>query len=248
MTAVSDEALIVVTGSRVRRANLESAAPVAVIAAEEQLGDLKLYRIPEPVTVSAKGMKQVAFLSEDKVTARLVYLANCDPNDAFDEIEDVGDMEQTRILFETKNVKRNGLGKALPMGEMVVYESADNGGDLVAKLDLRDYPVGQDVELELGESAQVYSECARVSKRDPGERKRRGWTSMRTMLTNANSGPVIVRLDFGWPEHWEVYWPGSKTRIHNGQQVLDVTVPANDTLDVRWRIMPTKAHWDDIKD
>ncbi len=53
---------IVVTGSRMQRT---MDMPVAVITAEqEDLGDLKLYRVPEPVTVNAKGQKQVAMLTQ----------------------------------------------------------------------------------------------------------------------------------------------------------------------------------------
>src|SRR5690606_36369819 len=39
----------------------ESLADVAVVAQAENLGDLKLYRIPVPVTVAAQAQKQVAF-------------------------------------------------------------------------------------------------------------------------------------------------------------------------------------------
>ena len=45
----ADAEAVVVTGSRMKNAAM---APVAVVVAEqEDLGDLKLYRVPEPVTV-----------------------------------------------------------------------------------------------------------------------------------------------------------------------------------------------------
>ncbi|HEU0135601.1 MAG TPA: hypothetical protein VFR28_12335, partial [Allosphingosinicella sp.] len=47
------EEMITVTGSRIQRNEMLSIVPVTVVNAElEELGDLKLYRIPEPVTVA----------------------------------------------------------------------------------------------------------------------------------------------------------------------------------------------------
>ena len=53
-----------------------AAPPVAVMQAQqEELGDLKLYRIPEPVTVAARSQKQVALLQRPGVQVRTVYRA-----------------------------------------------------------------------------------------------------------------------------------------------------------------------------
>ena len=61
------EGAIVVTGMRLRSQEFNSASPMVALdaesmAQEEQLGDLKLYRIPQAVTVNAQGLKQIAFL------------------------------------------------------------------------------------------------------------------------------------------------------------------------------------------
>ena len=42
-------------------------------AQQEELGDLKLYRIPEPVTVAARSQKQVALLRRAGVQVRTLY-------------------------------------------------------------------------------------------------------------------------------------------------------------------------------
>src|SRR3546814_11869650 len=55
---------IIVTGSR---------APAAIMAGQEALGDLKLYRIPEPVTVAANSQRQVALLERSDVPIVIVY-------------------------------------------------------------------------------------------------------------------------------------------------------------------------------
>ena len=48
------------------------------MARQEDLGDLKLYRLPEPVTVAAYGQKQVAFLQRPAVPVELVYRQRLD--------------------------------------------------------------------------------------------------------------------------------------------------------------------------
>jgi hypothetical protein len=54
---------VVVMGSRIRRADSETAQPLVVmVAKQEDLGDLKLYSVPEAVTVNAHGQKQVALM------------------------------------------------------------------------------------------------------------------------------------------------------------------------------------------
>jgi len=50
-------------------------------ASQETLGDVKLYRIPEPVTVNANSQKQVAFLEQPGVRVDIVYRQRLDPDD-----------------------------------------------------------------------------------------------------------------------------------------------------------------------
>src|SRR3546814_15350193 len=62
---------IIVTAQR--RPSAEMLSAVAVVASQEDLGDLKLYRVPIPVTVAANGQKQVALLVKDRVPFRTIY-------------------------------------------------------------------------------------------------------------------------------------------------------------------------------
>ncbi|HZG45269.1 MAG TPA: hypothetical protein VEZ41_03245, partial [Allosphingosinicella sp.] len=78
----ADGESIIVTGSRARVGAVQSPpAPMAAIAEEvmvavqEELGDLKLYRIPEPVTVAANSQKQVALLVQPSVRVQSVFRA-----------------------------------------------------------------------------------------------------------------------------------------------------------------------------
>ncbi|MBX7531788.1 hypothetical protein K3165_02485 [Qipengyuania sp. 1XM1-15A] len=242
-----NEDVIVVTGSRMRREAMASVSPLAVVseeamAREENLADLKLYRVPRPVTVSSKGMKQIAFLSREAIRTRWLYSAYCDPYDRFNPGDEKDGLEEAQIRLFTENKVDFGLGASLPMGKASAFESTTLGPQLVAELELRDYPVGQEVELPLGESAKVFSNCGHLGETEPDDNGKR-WTSMRMVLSNANDAPALVRVSFGNPASWEVRPQGQDAYVKNGDLVVDVEVPANSTYDERWRVRRPKAYF-----
>ncbi|KRA83051.1 hypothetical protein ASD76_02955 [Altererythrobacter sp. Root672] len=209
---------IVVTGSRVMKAE------------EEALGDLKLYRVPVPVTVSAKGLKQVAFLDQDSVEGRLLYHVACSPWNAQDEAA------RASMLLVTVNDRKHGLGMALPMGGVAVFEPSSYGDQLVAEDQLRDYAEGQDIEVGLGESSQVFARCERTADFDFDEERTR-WSPMQATLTNANRNPVKVRVSLGPSGAWQLR--GIKgTRVKDGNVIVEVTVPGNGRRELTWELRP----------
>lgn len=233
----SDADTIVVTGSRLEAKSFEFAASV-ITAEEENLGDLKLFRVPDRVDVSAKGMKQVAFLNKDAVKARYLYVAECDP---WEWIDDLDEPRSASMLLVTKNDANKGLGIALPQGAMTLFEPTQRGPQLAATTTLRDFARGQDVELEIGESAQVFSRCARIDEDVDPEDNGRRWTKMRAELTNANPQAVTMRLKLGWSGDWEARVPREPVVVKNGQKVIEVTIPANQTRTFEWKLRSTEA-------
>lgn len=230
---MADAQTIIVTGARVRRESVETAAPVAVVTAEEEdLGDLKLFRVPARVDVSANGMKQVAFLNKDAVEARYLYRGSCDHYASIDEI-DVP--ENADLLLVTKNEERDGLGMALPQGQLTLFEPTSRGPLLAATSQLRDYARGQDVELDLGPSAQVFARCALLSD-DPADHDTGRWLDMRADLTNANPHAVTVRLQLGWAGEWDVRFPRGRVQVKNGQKIVEIEIPANTSREFLWRV------------
>lgn len=235
--AYAESDSIVVTGARMARKSFDAAAPISVISAdEEQLGDLKLYRVPFPVTVAAKGLKQVAFLNKGDVKARYLYRIGCEPFGRYQKVESPDELQEAEVLLVTRNDKKKGLGVALPQGGMTVFEPTENGAQLVAEPQLRDYAVGQDVELEMGRSAQVFSQCSYNGPGDPPDHGR-NWRKMRAEISNANAHPIRVRVALGWSGEWEAKWPKHKTEVKDGNLIVEVSVPANatETFDFRMR-------------
>ena len=88
---------------------------VAQQAVQEELGDLKLYRIPEPVTVAARSQKQVALLQQPRVQVRTVYRQRFYPN---------GQSQQAQAsrFFITRNRREDGLGLPLPAGRLMLFD------------------------------------------------------------------------------------------------------------------------------
>lgn len=234
MMAMRDE-VIVVTAAR--REEVYD-APSVVTAEEEDLGDLKLFRVPGRVDVSAKGMKQVAFLNKEAVKARYLYQSGCDPDDWIDEEGE--EPVAASLLLVTKNEDAKGLGIALPQGAMTLFEPTSRGAQLAASVNLRDYARGQDVELELAQSAQVFTRCAAISEDGmPGDSRK--WTAMRARITNANPHAITLRLQLGWAGEYDIRFPRAAVVVKNGYQTVELTVPANVTRDFDWKLRDAEA-------
>lgn len=234
-----DAEMITVTGSRMEAAKQ---ATVAVVTAEEEdLGDLKLFRVPGRVDVSAKGMKQVAFLNQEAVKARYLYQAGCDPSEW---IGDGDDPQPASLLLVTKNDVAKGLGIALPQGQLTLYEPTSDfvgrGPQLAATTDLRDFARGQDIELEIGTSAQVFARCAGVGEGGLDDTSRK-WIKMRAVITNANPHPITLRLQLGYSAEYDIRFPRATVVVENGYQTVELTVPANVTRDFDWKLRDAEA-------
>ncbi|MEP2494708.1 MAG: hypothetical protein ABJH21_09670 [Parasphingorhabdus sp.] len=93
--------VIIVTATRRQSSVMEMASPVAVVVAEqEDLGDLKLYRVPERVMVNAKGQKQVAMIVQPDVSYERIYVAStADFNEASQAVP---------YILRTINDEKNG--------------------------------------------------------------------------------------------------------------------------------------------
>ncbi|MCZ8369199.1 MAG: hypothetical protein O9293_04400 [Porphyrobacter sp.] len=230
-------AAIVVTGSRLEARSYDIVAPVSVVtASEEDLGDLKLFRVPGRIDVSAKGMKQVAFLNKEAVKGRLLYEASCSPDRW---IGQQVDPLPAGMLLVTKNEEKKGLGTALPQGGLTLYEPSPRGERLAGSTSLRDYARGQDIELDLAPSTQVFARCASLSEK--GRAEGRQWNAMRAVLSNANPHPVKMRLQLGWAGGWQVRFPGQKAVVKNGWQTVELTLPANSEKTFDWKLRDATA-------
>jgi hypothetical protein len=202
------ESNITVTGSR--------------IPPPETLGDVKLYRIPEPVTVAANSQKQVAFLEQNNVAVRTLYRQRLDPE------EDGSTQRATRVLV-TRNRTEEGLGLPLPAGSVQLFAMAGGRPILLGEGALDDRAVGEDVEIVIGEAPGVTS---LIDDTDWGD----DWQDHVLTVTNDSPAPVRYEAEFD-VEEGDRLRPRGRLSSRHGRPLWAVTVPANGTATLRYRII-----------
>jgi hypothetical protein len=177
LTAVASDSLA-------RLPALKKVAPTAAVVAEqEELGDLKLYRVPEPVTVNAKGQKQVAMIVKPQGKFDRLYSMKVE-----DYYGDDGESLPMNILLRGENVKDKGLGLPMPSGEVMVFEDSNFGPLLAGETDLEDRAVGEEVEILVGQSLDVRYALTKISETKKLQR-------FKVVITNARSEAVNAEVE-----------------------------------------------------
>lgn len=220
---------IVVTASR-QSAPAPPPPPVPVmIAQQEELGDLKLYRIPEPVTVAALSRKQVAMIDRKKVAFARVYTGSFEQ---FDYARDAAEPESraaARIL-RTENREGKGLGLPLPAGRVAVFERAHDESLLVGESDLTDRAIGEEVEFATGESSDLrYKVVAR-----PPSARRQPFT---VEVTNARSTPETFEMAIPY----KLSSANATLIERKGVKTWRATVPAHGTARLEFALKLERA-------
>ena len=187
---------ITVTGSR-------------ITAKREDLGDLKLYAIPEPVTVAARSQKQVAMIEQRGVKVDVVYRAQLVA--AIDH-----DLPATRTLV-TRNRLAEGLGLPLPAGGIVLFAEQGGATLVVGEGSVDDKAVGEDVEIDVGEA--------------PGVRVRQVAAKGSVDLTVTNDGATPIRFEASILSRAGKLDTRTSLSRRNGHPLWSVTVPANGPRD-----------------
>ena len=124
------------------------APTVAQLVQEEQLGDLKLYRVPESTDVLSRQIKQVRLLDRRGIPVQLYYSADLVAN------QNSSSFAALRKL-RTKNDRQHHLGLPLPSGRVDTFAARGDETLLLSESALRDTAVDEDVEIGLGESPDV---------------------------------------------------------------------------------------------
>ena len=221
---------IIVTAQR-RSVSFQS-VPVAISAVQEELGDLKLYRIPEPVTVAANAQKQVAMIQKSAVPFARFYTARLYPNNAQEP-------EASAILLRMKNTSEKGLGLPMPAGGVALFEPGGGTQLLVGETRLRDTAVGEDVELTIGKSAQVQIELTDDDSSASNEARNIGRYNVK--VSNANPAPVVVEVRL-IPDADSYILRKASARLtsKNGDMLWTVRVPANGNATLRYELHDVK--------
>ncbi len=209
-----DSEAIVVTATRMKQSLMDSPMAVtAVTVAElEDLGDLKLYRIPEPVTVNAKGQKQVAMIVKPDAKFDRLYRATLDEPIYIP----LGESLPLSIFLRTENKSENGLGLPLPSGQAMIFEDSNFGPLLAGEAALRDRAIGEKVELLVGTASDVRMVVTQISER----KYQKGY---KVTITNARNEAVNAEVAIPF----DLRGKPKGIRKVDGMPTWVSTVPAN---------------------
>ena len=246
--------------ARRRGGNLFMPSPVAAgalqevvatgVAIQEQLGDLKLYRIPEPTTVASRQSKQVRLLDRASIPVTRLYKAELGTA----QMESLG--PQGSVTFpasatlRTRNDTANHLGLPLPSGRVSVLERLQGVPLLLKEVNIRDLAVNEDVEIDMGESADVElravmeettvdSDRVRKIPLVPGVvalREEQVSSVLRVEVSNARAAGIQLELLLPSLEGARVVRADHKLSSKNGRPMFRLTVPANGIATVRFQL------------
>jgi hypothetical protein len=159
----------------------------AKLAEQSNLGDYKLYTLPEPVTLNARQTKQVAFLDQKNVAFQRLYVVEIN---AWDSLNDSFSAPQVTLRLENKSA--NGLGKPLPSGALSAMETVDGRPTFAGEQAVRDVAVGEPLDLVIGQAMDVLVRPRLVAEQKLSQgRVRRAYE---VDLSNAKAVPITIEL------------------------------------------------------
>jgi hypothetical protein len=209
---------------------------------QEQLGDLKLYRVPDRTTVASRQSKQVRLLDRSSIPISRVYGADL----AADEN---AVSAPAHLLLRTMNDAAHHLGLPLPSGRVAVFAVRDGATLLQHESNVRDLAVDEEVEIDMGESSdvQVISnqvettiDSARTTRPPPipGVAERRSATVNAVNhvdVSNARATEIHVELRLRLPEGGRVVRADHPMGTKNGRPIFRLTIPANGTVTLQYQ-------------
>jgi hypothetical protein len=208
---------------------------------QEQLGDLKLYRVPERTTLASRQSKQVRLMDRSAIPVSTIYGVDFSTQTP----EPTGPAHR---WLRTKNSLANHLGLPLPSGTVAVF--ADHEGDRLLQHEsgMRDIAVDEEVEIDLGESPDVQvSATHEATSIDAAHAKLLPLVSGMTLravkvdavrrveVSNARAAGIDFELRLRLPEGARIVRADHSVGAKNGRPIFRLEVPANETVAVRFQ-------------
>jgi hypothetical protein len=121
---------------------IETVVVTGSLIQPKDLGDYKLYPLPEPATLPARQIKQIQFLDQRSVPFKRAYSYTANPYSRTNE------EAHPTVIFRINDTEADGLGKPLPRGEFSIYQAAADGTQvLLGQAQVPDTSVGLPVEF-----------------------------------------------------------------------------------------------------
>jgi hypothetical protein len=213
---------------------------------QEQLGDLKLYRVPERTTVASRQAKQVRLLDRTAVPVQTLYVTDL-----------IGSQRvpwaPVQLFLRTKNDRAHGLGVPLPSGRVAVFATNGKTQILENEASLRDLAVDEDVEIGLGTRADVqFRAVEEATHIDPAHtailplvpgvsslRSAQVDEAIRIEISNAKSSAIEFEVRLRLTDGTEIFRADHLVERKNGRTIFRLTVPAGGQETVRYQTRKT---------
>jgi hypothetical protein len=207
---------------------------------QEQLGDLKLYRVPERTTLASRQSKQVRLMDQLGIPVATLYGLDLDA--------DTDSPGPAHRWVRTKNTVANHLGLPLPAGSVAAFGTYRGERLLQRESGLRDIAVDEEVEIDLGESSDVQvsgaveetrvdAQHAKLLPLVPGVKLRSVKVDdvLRVEVSNARASEIDFELRLSLPEGARIVRADHPVGAKNGRPIFRFKVPANQAVTLRFQ-------------
>jgi hypothetical protein len=221
----------------------ESVMVTAQRVTQEQLGDLKLYRVPERTTFASRQSKQVRLMDRAAIPVRTLYGADLAADETATSVP-------AHRLLRTTNTAVNHLGLPLPSGAVAVFATHEGQRLLEHESGLRDIAVDEEIEIDMGVSPDV--QVSAVNEKNtidsaemlplvPGVSLRsvKIGAANRVAISNARTSGIQFELRLQIEAGARVVRADHALGAKNGRPIFRLNVPANETVTVRYQIQHT---------
>lgn len=201
------------------------AAPPPPPPPPEQLGDLKLYRVPQRTTVSALGMKQTRLVEQRGVPFDRIHTANVSSY----RWGNAQEHPSVAVILRTKNTKANQLGLPLPSGSFLIEQAHWGRTMRIAEPNLRDTAEGEKIELGAGYATDV-TVVRRTVKREGN------LETVEVEITSA--APYDLAFELRAPVYGSIRIVDSDTswEKRDGTPTFALKVPASGSVTLRFTV------------
>jgi hypothetical protein len=207
----------------------------------EQLGDLKLYRVPYPTTIASRQAKQVRLLDRRTIPVTRFYTADLQANET-------GKLDPAKVSLRSRNDKAHHLGLPLPSGRISTFQPAGQRLLLVGESGLADTAVDEDVEIEIGDASDVQVQQTEDTRNRNGSYKIIPMVpgvaflkmnalddTSRIQISNAQPKPINFELRLKLDDGQKVARADHAFGMKNGRPIFRLIIPANNTVLIRYQ-------------
>jgi hypothetical protein len=211
---------IIVTSQKREQRLMGAPVSVSAIVAGEELGDLKLYRVPFATTLSANAQKQVLLLVQKSVPFERIYRSKIG-------IDEEQDPEPMTAILRTRNEVKNDLGMALPSGAVAVFETVSARPMMAGEDSMRDAAVHEEVEIKVGDAPGV-----RIETKEDADKVGH------FIIKVSNDHPYAIKAEVEMSVDDDISIASAQPRHgqKNGRPIWRVSVPANGTSIIRYAV------------